>query len=123
MAEALLKSIAGDRLEVHSAGTKPVAVRPEAIMVMRELGIDISGNRAKSIDEFRDESFDYVLTMCDNANETCPVYPGHTNRLHYSFDDPAAVQGSEEERLAGFRRVRDQIKTYLMNFPPSAPAL
>jgi len=118
MAEALLKCLAGDRFEVHSAGTKPVAVRPEAITVMRELGIDISGNRSKSIDEFRNESFDYVLTVCDNANETCPVYPGHTNRLHRSFDDPAAVQGSEEERLIAFRRVRDQIRSYLMNFPP-----
>jgi arsenate reductase len=122
MAEALLKSIAGDRFEVCSAGTKPVAVRTEAITVMRELGIDISGNRAKSIDEFRNEPFDYVLTVCDNANETCPVYPGHTNRLHYSFDDPAAVQGSEEERLAAFRRIRDQISEYLQNFPPAGPA-
>jgi arsenate reductase len=122
MAEALLKFLAGDRFEVHSAGTKPVAVRPEAITVMRELGIDISGNRAKHVDEFRNEPFDYVLTVCDNANETCPVYPGHTNRLHHSFDDPAAVQGSEEERLLAFRRIRDQISEYLQNFPPAGPA-
>jgi arsenate reductase len=122
MAEALLRTIAGDRFEVHSAGTKPVAVRPEAITVMREIGIDISGNRSKHVDEFRNKSFDYVLTVCDNASESCPVYPGHTNRFHHSFEDPAATQGSVEEQLNAFRRVRDQIRSYLMNFPP-APAL
>jgi len=116
MAEALLRHIAGDRFEVFSAGTKPVPIRPEAIIVMRELGIDISGSRSKHIDEFTNESFDYVLTVCDNAKETCPLYPGHTNRLHHSFDDPAAGHGSAEERLAAFRRVRDQIRDYLVEF-------
>jgi arsenate reductase len=118
MAEGLLKYLSVEQFEVYSAGTKPVAVRPEAITVMREMGIDIAGSRAKHVDEFRHESFDYVVTVCDNANEACPVYPGHTNRLHHSFEDPAAVQGSEEERLAAFRRVRDQIRDYLLNFPP-----
>jgi arsenate reductase len=112
MAEGLLKSMAGDRFEVHSAGTKPGTVRPEAIAVLRELGIDISRNRSKHVDEFAGERFDYVITVCDNARETCPVYPGHGNRLHHSFDDPAAVRGSEAERLAEFRRVRDDIAHY-----------
>jgi arsenate reductase len=84
---------------------------------MRELGIDISGARSKSVDEFAGQNFDYVLTVCDHAKEMCPVYPGHTNRLHQSFDDPAAVNGSEEERLAMFRRVRDDIRDYLRSFP------
>jgi arsenate reductase (thioredoxin) len=120
MAEGLLRQLAGDRFAVYSAGTKPSAVRPEAIAVMQEVGIDISGNRSKHVDEFAGETFDYVLTVCDNANETCPVYPGHANRLHRSFEDPAAVQGSEAERLAAFRRVREQIKSYLATFPPKA---
>jgi len=121
MAEGLLRRLAGDRFEVESAGTKPTSVRPEAIAVMKELGIDISGHRSKHVDEFRDQEFDYVLTVCDNAKEICPVYPGHTNRLHHSFEDPAAVEGPEEERLAAFRRVRDQIRAYLAGFPPKQP--
>lgn len=119
MAEGLLRHEAGDRFEVFSAGTKPGQVRPEAIAVMRELGIDLSGHRSKHVDEFADQPFDYVLTVCDNAKESCPIYPGHTNRLHRRFDDPAAVQGSEPERLAVFRRVRDEIRDYLRTFPPS----
>ena len=118
MAEGLLRHEAGDRFEVFSAGTKPGQVRPEAIAVMRELGIDLSGHRSKHVDEFAGQAFDYVLTVCDNAKESCPIYPGHTNRLHRSFDDPAAVQGSEPDRLAVFRRVRDEIRNYLRAFPP-----
>lgn len=120
MAEGLLRHLAGDRFEVCSAGAKPSSVRPEAVAVMKEVGIDISGNRSKHVDEFAGEAFDYVLTVCDNAKETCPLYPGHTNRLHQSFEDPALVQGSEEERLAAFRRVRDQIRHYLLTFPAKA---
>ena len=119
MAESLLRHDAGDRFEVCSAGAKPGQLRPEAISVMRELGIDISCHRSKHVDEFADQPFDYVLTVCDNANESCPVYPGHTNRLHRSFDDPAAAQGSEPERLAVFRRVRDEIRDYLRTFSHS----
>jgi len=119
MAEGLLRHEAGDRFEVFSAGTKPGQVRPEAIAVMRELGIDLSGHRSKHVDEFAGQAFDYVLTVCDNAKESCPIYPGHTNRLHRSFDDPAAVQGSEPDRLAVFRRVRDEIRDYLRRFPPN----
>ena len=117
MAEGLLRHDAGDRFAVESAGTKPGRVRDEAVAVMRELGIDISGARSKSVDEFAGQAFDYVLTVCDHARETCPVYPGHTNRLHRSFDDPAAVNGSEAQRLAVFRRVRDEIREYLRGFP------
>jgi arsenate reductase len=84
---------------------------------MKELGIDISSHRSKSVDEFAEQGFDYVLTVCDHARETCPIFPGHTNRLHHSFEVPALVAGSEEERLRTFRRVRDEIRSYLRNFP------
>jgi arsenate reductase len=117
MAEGLLKHDAGDRLEVESAGTKPGRVRPEAIAVMKELGIDISGHRSKHVNEFQGQSFDYVLTVCDNAKESCPVFPGQTKRIHKAFEDPAAFQGTEAERLALFRRVRDEIRDYLREFP------
>lgn len=117
MAEGLLRHDAGDRFDVASAGTKPGQVRPEAIAVMKELDIDIFGHRSKSVDEFSGRSFDYVLTVCDNAKESCPIFPGHANRLHRNFEDPAAVQGSEEHRLAVFRRVRDEIRSYLKAFP------
>ena len=117
MAEGLLRHDSGDRFEVESAGTKPSHVRPEAIQVMREIGIDISAHRSKSVDEFAGETFDYVLTVCDHAKESCPIYPGHSNRLHHTFQDPAAVEGSEEQRLAAFRRVRDEIRMYLQSFP------
>jgi arsenate reductase len=120
MAEGLLRHDKGDRFEVESAGTKPGEVRPEAIAVMQELGIDISRQRSKSVDEFAGEKFDYVLTVCDNAKETCPIFPGHANRLHQNFEDPAAAQGSEAARLELFRRVRDQIRAYLRDFPPGA---
>ena len=116
MAEALLRREAGGQFEVESAGTKPGIVRPEAISVMRELGVDISGHRSKHVNEFDGERFDYVITVCDNANESCPVFPGAVKRLHKSFEDPAAVNGSEEERLAAFRRVRDKLREYLREF-------
>jgi arsenate reductase len=116
MAEGLLRHDAGDRFDVESAGTKPSHVRPEAIAAMREVGIDISGHRSKSVDEFIGQHFDYVLTVCDNARESCPIFPGTSVTIHNSFEDPAAVQGSEEDKLAGFRRVRDQIRPYLRDF-------
>ncbi len=109
MAEGLFRRAAGDRFEVFSAGVKPTSVRPEAIAVMRELGIDISGQRSKSVDEFRGQEFRYVITVCDNAKESCPVFPGRTERIHWSFEDPAAVAGTEEQRTAAFRQIRDQI--------------
>lgn len=113
----MLRRGAGDHFEVFSAGTRPSRVRPEAIAVMRELGIDISGHRSKSVDEFAGQSFDYVLTVCDNAKESCPIFPGRAIQIHRSFDDPAELQGSEEERLALFRRVRDELRAYLSRFP------
>ena len=117
MAEGLLRHDAGDRFQVFSAGTKPSQIRPEAIAVMRELGIDISGQRSKSVDEFTGQSFDYVLTVCDNARESCPIFPGRSAMIHRNFEDPAALAGSEEERLALFRRVRDEMRQYLYGFP------
>ena len=117
IAEGLLAHDAADRFEVESAGTKPSHVRPEAITVMRELGIDISSHRSKHVDEFQGQSFDYVLTVCDNAKESCPVFPGHSKRIHKAFGDPAAFQGIEEERLTVFRRVRDELRDYLKDFP------
>lgn len=117
MAEGLLRHDGGERFDVESAGTTPGRVRPEAIAVMRELGIDIAGHRAKHVDEFGGRAFDYVLTVCDQANDACPIFPGHARRLHRNFQDPAAVAGSEEDRLAVFRRVRDEIRAYLKTFP------
>ena len=116
MAEGLFRHYLGDRYEVHSAGTKPTQVRPEAIAVMGEVGIDISGHRSKSIKEFMGQEFRYVITVCDNANESCPVFPGKTERIHWSFEDPAATQGTEEERKAAFRRIRDEIEARIKAF-------
>jgi arsenate reductase len=116
MAEGLLRHDYGERFDVESAGTKASFVRPEAITAMNELGIDISGQRSKSVDEFDGQRFDYVITVCDNARETCPVFFGAAERLHHSFEDPAAFLGSNEERLAVFRRVRDELRAYLADF-------
>src|SRR5664280_2033475 len=109
MGEGLFRTEGGGGFDVSSAGTKPSSVRPEAIAVMKEIGIDISGHRSKSVDEFSGQSIDYVVTVCDNARDNCPVFPAGTARIHWSLEDPAAVQGSEEERLDAFRRIRDQI--------------
>jgi arsenate reductase (thioredoxin) len=109
MAEGLLRSFGADRVAVASAGTSPSIVRPEAIAVMAELGIDLAGHRSKHVREFDGQRFDYVITVCDRANETCPIFPRDTERIHWSFPDPAAVEGTETERLAAFRRVRDSL--------------
>lgn len=116
MAEGLLRHLAGDAYDVASAGVAPTSVRPEAIMVMSELGIDISTQRSQSVDEFVDQSFAYVITVCDNAKELCPVFPGDAELIHWSLDDPAAATGDEQERLAVFRRVRDEIADRLKAF-------
>jgi arsenate reductase len=123
MAEGLLRRDAGDRFEVFSAGTRPSSVRREAIAVMHEIGIDISSQRSKSVDEFIGQPLDYVLTVCDHAREACPILPGHAVTVHRSFEDPAAVEGSEEVRLAAFRRVRDEIREYLREFPRGVEGL
>ncbi len=117
MAEGLLRHDAGERFDVESAGTKPGIVRPEAIAAMQELGIDISGHRSKHVDEFEGQQFDYVITVCDNAKESCPVFFGAAKKLHHSFDDPPpASEGTEAERMAIFRRVRDELRAYLAEF-------
>ena len=116
MAEGLLRHEAGEKFDVESAGTKPRSVRPEAIAAMKELGIDISAHRSKHVDEFEGQQFDYVITVCDNARESCPVFFGKAEKLHRDFEDPAALSGSEEQRLALFRRVRDELHGYLREF-------
>ncbi len=113
MAEGLLRHDAGDRFEVESAGTKASFVRLEAIAALREIGIDISGHRSKHVDEFDGQHFDYVITVCDHARESCPVYFGSAKLIHNSFEDPPAPGvGTEEERMIVFRRVRDELRTY-----------
>ena len=109
MAEGLLRELGGGRFEVFSAGTRPSRVRREAVEAMREVGVDIGGQRSKSVDEFAGREFDYVITVCDNAREECPVSPGSVKRIHWSFDDPAAAEGGWQERLKVFRRVREEI--------------
>ena len=123
MAEGLLRDMAGDRFEVASAGVEPSHVRPQAIEAMREIGIDISGQRSKSVDGFSAQEFDYVITVCDNANERCPVFPGKTQRIHWSFEDPAAAQGDEATQLKVFRRVRDEISKRLKDFAETKQAI
>jgi len=122
MGEGLFRQEGHGGYEVESAGTKPSQVRPEAIAVMKELGIDISGHRSKSVNEFDGQSFDYVITVCDNARDNCPVFPAGTERIHWSFEDPAAVQGTEEQRLSAFRRIRDQIHEKVRAFFASSSA-
>jgi len=109
MAEGLLRDIAGDRFDVHSAGTEATHVRPDAIKVMAELGIDISQQTSKTLDRYLGEHWDAVITVCDDANEACPVFPGTSARDHWSFPDPSKASGPEEERLQVYRSVRDQI--------------
>ena len=117
MAEGLLREMGGNKFEVESAGVAPSKVRPEAVEAMREIGIDISGHRSKSADEFIGQQFDYIITVCDNAKETCPVFPGNATRIHQSFEDPPAPGvGSEESPLIIFRRVRDEIRAWMGEF-------
>lgn len=116
MAEGLLRNMAGDQFGVFSAGTERTRVQPLATEAMREVGIDISGHRSKTLDEFTGESFDYVITVCDRANESCPIFPGAMERIHWSFDDPTAVTGTDEQKLRAFRSVRDAIQQRLRMF-------
>jgi arsenate reductase (thioredoxin) len=110
MAEGLLRHLAGDRFEVMSAGTESTSVRPEAIRAMSELGVDISEQTSKTLERYLGQPFDYVVTVCDDANEACPVFPGAEHRLHWSVQDPSRAEGSEEERLEVFRKVREEIQ-------------
>ncbi len=109
MAEGLLREIGGDQFEVFSAGTEATKVRPLAIKAMAELGIDISHQRSEVLTEYLNQPFDYVITVCDQANETCPVFPGARHRLHWSFPDPSKATGDEAAQLAVYRQVRDSI--------------
>jgi arsenate reductase (thioredoxin) len=110
MAEGFLRSLAGDRFEVASAGTEATRVHPLAIRAMVEVGIDVSGHTSKVVDEFVEHPWDHVITVCDAANESCPVFPKKSNRLHWTFEDPSQATGSDDQRLEVFRQVRDQIK-------------
>ena len=120
MAEGLLRHMAGDRFEVFSAGLLPSYVRPNAITVMNELGIDISHHRSKSLNEFLETPFDYVITVCDHVSEHCPIFPGPAKRIHWSIDDPVAP-GGEEAQLAAFRRARDELQERLKTFAEENP--
>ncbi|MCM3872847.1 MAG: arsenate reductase ArsC [Pyrinomonadaceae bacterium] len=113
MAEGLLHHDAGDRFDVFSAGVEPTEVRPLAIAAMLEVGIDISEQRSKSVAEFANQEFDYVITVCDNANQQCPMFPGKAERIHWSIEDPAEAQGDQQAKLDVFRRVRDTLRERL----------
>ena len=113
MAEGLLRDLGGDRFEAMSAGTEATHVRPLAIRAMEEIGVDISHQESKTLDRYLGEPFDHVITVCDDANEACPFFPGAASRLHWSFEDPSRAEGSEEERLAVFGRIRDGIRNRL----------
>jgi arsenate reductase len=116
MAEGMLNAWAGDRFEAFSAGTQATGVRPESIEVMAEIGIDISQQRSKTIDEFRGQSFEWFITVCDEAQQNCPVLPGVSDVAHWSIEDPSAAEGTSEERLEAFRRARDRIRDRLHIF-------
>ena len=120
MAEGILRHLAGDRFEVVSAGTTPSRVHPLAIKVMAEIGIDISRHRSKAVREFLGQEFDYVITVCDSAKQSCPVFPGKAVKIHWSFEDPAGAEGSEEECLKLFHRVRDEIRRKIESFLDSS---
>ena len=116
MAEGLLRELGGEGFDVESAGTAPAGLNPLATEVMREIGIDLSGQRSKSVADFLGKRFDHVITVCDRAKESCPIFPGAAKMLHWSFDDPAAAEGTEKERKLVFRRVRDEIRHRIERF-------
>jgi len=116
MAEGIMNALYGDRFQAFSAGTNPSKVNPLAIEVLKEIGVDISHHKSKSIDEFKGENFDYVVTVCDNAKENCPYFPGGKKYVHRGFMDPASVEGTYEEKLSAFRKVRDEILEWIKEF-------
>ncbi|MCM8831517.1 MAG: arsenate reductase ArsC [Candidatus Omnitrophica bacterium] len=116
MAEGFLRHLAGDNFEVFSAGVTPTQVNPLAIKVMQEVGIDISKHRSKSVMEFIKDKFDYVITVCDHAKQTCPIFLGEYKKIHWNLEDPANVEGTEEEKLLAFRITRDKIKKFILDF-------
>ena len=119
MAEGLLRALSRGAVEASSAGTKPSQINPLAIAAMKEAGIDSSAHRSKSVEEFAAQRFDIVITVCDNAKETCPIFPGAPERIHWSFPDPATVEGSHEEKLRAFRDVRDGLQQRLQQLMDS----
>ncbi len=116
MAEGMLRAWGGDRFEARSAGNEVSEVRPLAVRAMNEIGIDITDHRSKPVAEFSGQHFDYAVTVCDDASEACPFFPGAGTQLHWSFDDPSTAQGTDEERIQVFRRVRDQIAGKVRRF-------
>jgi arsenate reductase len=116
IAEGYLRHFARGRAEVYSAGVETHGVNPRAIAIMKEDGIDIAGHTSNNVDEYRDIAFDFVITVCDNARERCPYFPTDAQKFHYNFPDPAKAAGSEEEIMAAFRAVREQIKEYSREF-------
>lgn len=116
MAEGFLRHLAGERFDVASAGTNPQGLNPGAVEAMREIGIDIAHHQSRHVDHFSGERFDYVITVCDRAKESCPIFPATVSVLHWSFDDPAAAQGSPEERRQVFQRVRNEISEHIHRF-------
>jgi len=116
MAEALLRQLAGDRFDAYSAGTEATGVRPNAIAVMNEIGIDISGQESKTLERYLHEPWDHVITVCDDANESCPVFPGAVDRSHWSFQDPSKATGTQEQQLDVYRRVRNEIAARMRLF-------
>jgi len=116
MAEGLMRHFRGDEFEVFSAGVEPKGVHPQAIEAMRETGIDISRQQSKHVDDLPIKEFDYIITLCDHAAQNCPVFFGKGARLHQGFPDPAAVQGSEQDVLEAFRKVRDELKQFIIRF-------
>ena len=124
MAEGFARALKGDVIEAYSAGVEPHGMDPRAVQVMAEAGVDIRGGRSKHVDELKDVRFDYVVTVCDHAKETCPVFPAKVKRVHVGFADPprlAAEAKSEEEALGHYRRVRDEIRRYVKTLPENLP--
>jgi len=113
LAEGLMNALHGDRYEAFSAGTEPAKVNPRVVFVLLELGIDISHHRSKHVNEFLSQEFDHVITVCDHARETCPVFPGGKEIIHHSFADPSSIQGKDQEMLAAFRKIRDEIRDWI----------
>lgn len=114
MAEGLLRHMAGDRFAVFSAGTRPAGLNPNAIKAMAEIGVDIASHRSKSADEFAGQQFDYIITVCDRAKESCPIFPGGGERIHHGVDDPA--NAPSDRQIPAFRQVRDQMHVWLRSF-------
>jgi arsenate reductase len=116
MAEGWLRHLAGDKFDVMSAGTHPLGLNPYAVMVMHETGVDISNHASERVEPYLDQDFDYVITVCDRAQENCPIFPGASKMLHWSFEDPAKAKGTYEQQMSVFRKIRDEIKERIHRF-------